>query len=126
GARSDEPRSVNHWLPAASIVSSAPVSPTFARSHSRACCQVSVHATRCAPFSSPVSSCSSRSSATVRFGSSGIKDEPKLLAMSILIKGGRVITASDDYVADVFVEDERISLIGESLDVQAHRVIDAS
>ena len=35
--------------------------------------------------------------------------------MSILIKGGRVITAADDYVADVFVDDERISLIGESL-----------
>jgi dihydropyrimidinase len=46
--------------------------------------------------------------------------------MSILIKGGRVITASDDYVADVFVEDERISLIGESLDQPADKVIDAS
>ena len=38
--------------------------------------------------------------------------------MSVLIKGGRVITAADDYVGDVFVEDERISLIGESLDVE--------
>jgi dihydropyrimidinase len=46
--------------------------------------------------------------------------------MSILIKGGRVITAADDYVGDVFVEDERISLIGESLDIQADRTIDAS
>jgi dihydropyrimidinase len=46
--------------------------------------------------------------------------------MSILIKGGRVITAADDYVGDVFVEDERISLIGESLDVEADRVIDAT
>src|SRR5918997_137787 len=46
--------------------------------------------------------------------------------MSVLIKGGRVITAADDYVGDVFVEDERISLIGESLDVDADRVIDAS
>src|SRR3954447_24068090 len=46
--------------------------------------------------------------------------------MSILMKGGRVITAADDYVADVFVEDERISLIGESLDVQADRTIDAA
>ena len=36
--------------------------------------------------------------------------------MSVLIKGGRVITAADDYVADIFIEDERISLIGESLD----------
>ena len=46
--------------------------------------------------------------------------------MSVLIKGGRVITAADDYVADVFVEDERISLIGESLNVTADRVIDAA
>jgi dihydropyrimidinase len=46
--------------------------------------------------------------------------------MSVLIKGGRVITAADDYVADVFVDGERISLIGESLDVAADKVIDAS
>ena len=46
--------------------------------------------------------------------------------MSVLIKGGRVITAADDYVGDVYVEDERITLIGESLDVQADRVIDAA
>jgi len=45
--------------------------------------------------------------------------------MSVLIKGGRVITAADDYVGDVFVDGERISLIGESLDVQADRTIDA-
>src|SRR5207344_1968635 len=46
--------------------------------------------------------------------------------MSVLIKGGRVITAADDYVGDVFVDGERISLIGESLDVPADRVIDAA
>src|ERR671928_1014114 len=46
--------------------------------------------------------------------------------MSVLIKGGRVITAADDYVGDVYVEGERISLIGESLDVQADRTIDAA
>ncbi len=46
--------------------------------------------------------------------------------MSVLIKGGRVITAADDYVADVFADGERISLIGESLDVAADTVIDAS
>src|SRR5262249_48197362 len=45
--------------------------------------------------------------------------------MSVLIRGGRVITASDDYVGDVYVEGERISLIGESLDVSADRVIEA-
>src|SRR5690242_14093430 len=46
--------------------------------------------------------------------------------MSLLIKGGRVVTAADDYVADVFVDDERISLIGLDLDVPADRVIDAA
>src|SRR5713226_8621969 len=46
--------------------------------------------------------------------------------MSVLIKGGRVITAADDYVADIFIEGERISLIGESLDVAADKVIDAT
>jgi len=37
-----------------------------------------------------------------------------------------VITAADDYVGDVYVEGERITLIGESLDVQADKVIDAT
>jgi len=46
--------------------------------------------------------------------------------MSLLIRGGRIVTAADDYVADVYVEDERIALIGESIDVQADRVIDAA
>src|ERR1044072_3128147 len=46
--------------------------------------------------------------------------------MSVLIKRGRIITAADDYVGDVFVDGERISLIGESLDLQADKVIDAS
>ena len=46
--------------------------------------------------------------------------------MSVLIKGGRVVTAADDYLADVFVDGERITLIGESLDVAADRVIDAT
>src|SRR5688572_13541284 len=47
-------------------------------------------------------------------------------SMSVLIKGGRVVTAEEEKVADVFVEDETVSQIGESLDVQADRVIDAS
>jgi len=44
--------------------------------------------------------------------------------MSVLIKGGRIITAADDYVGDIYVDGERISLIGESIDLQAERVID--
>ena len=46
--------------------------------------------------------------------------------MSVLIRGGRVVTAADDYVADLYVEDETITLIGDSLDVQADKVIDAA
>jgi dihydropyrimidinase len=46
--------------------------------------------------------------------------------MSVLIKGGRIVTAADDYVADVYIEDETVTLIGESLDQPADRVIDAS
>jgi len=46
--------------------------------------------------------------------------------MSLLIEGGRIITAADDYVADVYIEDETIAQIGTSLDVDADRVIDAS
>ncbi|HEY4349188.1 MAG TPA: dihydropyrimidinase [Gaiellaceae bacterium] len=46
--------------------------------------------------------------------------------MSVLIKGGRVVTASDDYIADVFVDGERVTLIGEALDLEADRTIDAT
>jgi dihydropyrimidinase len=46
--------------------------------------------------------------------------------MSVLIKGGRVITAADDYAADIYVEDETVTLIGESIDVAADKVIDAT
>jgi len=45
--------------------------------------------------------------------------------VSVLIRGGRIVTAADDYVADLFIEDETITLIGESLDVSADKVIDA-
>jgi dihydropyrimidinase len=46
--------------------------------------------------------------------------------MGILIKNGRIITATDDYVADIFIEGETISAIGKNLNVQADEVIDAS
>ena len=46
--------------------------------------------------------------------------------MSVLIKGGRIVTAADDYVGDVYIEGERVSLIGESLDMTADRVLDAT
>lgn len=46
--------------------------------------------------------------------------------MSILIKNGRVVTAVDDYVADVFIEGETVRTIGKDLSVQVDRTIDAS
>src|SRR6478672_11855322 len=46
--------------------------------------------------------------------------------MSVLIKGGRVVTATDSTVADVLIEGEQVALIGASLDVAADRVIDAT
>ena len=46
--------------------------------------------------------------------------------MSVLIRGGRIVTAADDYVADLYIEDETITLIGESLDLPADKVIDAA
>jgi dihydropyrimidinase len=49
----------------------------------------------------------------------------KELSISVLIRGGRIVTASDDFVADVYAEGETVSLIGESLAVEAEKVIDA-
>jgi dihydropyrimidinase len=46
--------------------------------------------------------------------------------MSVLIKGGRIITAADDYTGDVFIDNGTVSMIGESLDQPADKVIDAS
>lgn len=46
--------------------------------------------------------------------------------MPLLIKGGRIITATDDYHADIYCEDERITAIGHDLDVpEGTEVIDA-
>jgi dihydropyrimidinase len=45
--------------------------------------------------------------------------------MSILIKNGRIITAADDYVADIFIEEDKITTIGKDLDVKATQTIDA-
>ena len=46
--------------------------------------------------------------------------------MSLLIRNGRVVTATDDYRADIYVEHETVSLIGSKLDIEAEQVIDAS
>src|SRR3954451_6089725 len=46
--------------------------------------------------------------------------------MKTLIKNGRVVTAVDDYKADILIEDERITVIGSKLDIQTDHVIDAA
>ena len=45
--------------------------------------------------------------------------------MTTLIKNGRVITAEQDYIADIFIEKEKITTIGNNLKVNADTVIDA-
>ena len=45
--------------------------------------------------------------------------------MSLLIKNGRIITASEDYVADIFIEDEKISGIGKNIPMNSDETIDA-
>src|ERR1700753_3324562 len=47
-------------------------------------------------------------------------------AMSTLIKNGRIITATDDYIADIFIDGETIKTIGSRLAVQADNPIDAA
>ncbi|HEX8922253.1 MAG TPA: amidohydrolase family protein, partial [Pyrinomonadaceae bacterium] len=45
--------------------------------------------------------------------------------MRTLIRNGRIVTAVDDYRADVLIEDEVVSVIGARLEMEADRVIDA-
>ncbi|MEA2206851.1 MAG: dihydropyrimidinase [Blastocatellia bacterium] len=46
--------------------------------------------------------------------------------MKTLITNGRVITATDDYKADILIEDERVSVIGARLDMEVDLTIDAA
>ena len=46
--------------------------------------------------------------------------------MRTLIRNGRVVTAVDDYKADILIEGETVSTIGAKLDVEADVVIDAA
>jgi dihydropyrimidinase len=46
--------------------------------------------------------------------------------MKTLIRNGRIITAVDDYKADILIEDETISVIGAKLEMEADLVIDAA
>jgi dihydropyrimidinase len=46
--------------------------------------------------------------------------------MTLLIRNGTIVTATDQYRGDVLVEGEKISTIGTSLDVVADRTVDAT
>jgi dihydropyrimidinase len=46
--------------------------------------------------------------------------------MTLLIKHGTIVTATDQYQGDVFIEGEKISTIGTSLTMAADRTIDAT
>jgi dihydropyrimidinase len=46
--------------------------------------------------------------------------------MSLLIKNGRIVTATDNFTGDVFIEGETVSSVGRSLKVQADTTIDAT
>src|ERR1041385_4950520 len=46
--------------------------------------------------------------------------------MKTIIKNGRVVTATDDYRADIVIEDGRVSVIGAKLEMEVDKVIDAS
>jgi dihydropyrimidinase len=45
--------------------------------------------------------------------------------MKTLIRNGRILTATDDYKADILIEDEVVSVIGAKLDMEADATIDA-
>ena len=45
--------------------------------------------------------------------------------MSVLIKNGRIVTAADDYRADLFILNDTVDLIGKNLEIEADHVIDA-
>jgi dihydropyrimidinase len=46
--------------------------------------------------------------------------------MRTLIKNGTVVTAADQYKGDVLIEDEKITVVGTALDMEADKVIDAA
>jgi dihydropyrimidinase len=45
--------------------------------------------------------------------------------MRTVIRNGRIVTAVDDYNADILIEDGRVAMIAKTIDAQADKVIDA-
>jgi dihydropyrimidinase len=45
---------------------------------------------------------------------------------TVLVRNGRIVTAADSYEADIYVDGERIALVGQGLSLPADTVLDAS
>lgn len=45
--------------------------------------------------------------------------------MKTVIRNGRIVTAVDDYHADILIEDGKVAMIARSIDFEADRIIDA-
>jgi dihydropyrimidinase len=45
--------------------------------------------------------------------------------MRTIIKNGRIVTAADDYHADILIEDEQVAMIAKSITADADKVVDA-
>ena len=46
--------------------------------------------------------------------------------MKTIIRNGRIVTAVDDYEADILIEDGKVAMIARSIDFEADKVIDAA
>ena len=46
--------------------------------------------------------------------------------MSLIIKGGQIVTSTDRYVADVYVEGDKIKAVGADLGRNAEEIVDAA
>ena len=46
--------------------------------------------------------------------------------MSLLIKNGEIVTATEQFVADIFCDDETITRIEPKIDIKADEVVDAT
>src|SRR5947207_15152109 len=57
----------------------------------------------------------------------GLRTRPSLqcAAMRTIIKNGRIVTAVDDYNADILIEDGQVVMIAKTISADADKVIDA-
>lgn len=46
--------------------------------------------------------------------------------MKTLVKNGTIVTSTNEFAADILIEDEKISMIASHIDVEADTVIDAA